>query len=201
MKSFPEPIQSFIRAFSRLPALGPRAATRLAFYIINADPNLRAELLASLSGLHTMDRCPRCFFVKQASEPLCSICANSARDKKQIAIVEKDTDLLSLEQAKTFHGQYLIFGELSKKGVMDSLHTFRIQKLKERIMKECDGMADEILIALNPNTFSDFVSGFLKEELKTVTKKITHLGRGVPTGGDIEFADEETLRHALEGRK
>jgi recombinational DNA repair protein RecR len=83
MKSFPEPIQAFIRVFSRLPALGPRAATRLAFYITNADPQFRQELLSALSGLQSMDRCPRCFFIKHTHEQLCSICSNATRNKNR----------------------------------------------------------------------------------------------------------------------
>ncbi len=196
----PEPIKKFIENFSRLPSIGPRLATRLAFYLANLDQNTLQELEKGISGFKFLNRCPQCFFLKEKNKKYCQICLDHNRDPKIIAIVEKETDLLSLEKTKAFNGHYLLLGELPKRGILESGQKLRIQSLKERIKKELGGKIKEIIVAVNPNTFGDFLFGIIKEEFKELAEKITKLGRGIPTGGEIEFTDEETLRQALERR-
>ena len=108
--------------------------------------------------------------------------------------------MLALESTGHFTGQYLILGELPERGVLESAHKLRLSTLKERIKKELKGKAKEIIVAVNPTTFGDFVVDTVRQEFKTLAEKITRLGRGIPTGGEIEFADEETLASALEHR-
>lgn len=196
----PKPIQKFIDAFSRLPALGPRLVTRLAFYLVGLNKAALKELEEAFFDLKSLDRCERCFFFKDSSKKLCGICGDARRDKRVVAIVEKETDLLALEQAAKFNGQYLVLGELPERGVLKASQKLRLENLKSRIKKELGGQAEEIIVALNLNTFGDFVGDLIKQEFKTLAKKITRLGRGIPTGGEIEFADEETLNSALERR-
>lgn len=196
----PEQIKKFIETFSRLPSIGPRLATRLSFYLLGLDKAERKELEAALLGLNTLDRCPRCFFLKSENVTVCDICANPNRDKFTIAIVEKETDIISLERARKFKGQYLIIGELPEKGTLESVHKLRLQHLRDRIERELGGKANELVIALNPTTFGDFVASIVAQDFKNLAKQITRLGRGIPTGGEIEFADEETLGSALERR-
>ncbi|MCX6788859.1 MAG: toprim domain-containing protein [bacterium] len=196
----PEQIKKFIEVFSRLPSIGPRLATRLAFYLLELDKTERKELEDALAKLNTLDRCPRCFFLKSENKALCDICANPNRDKSIIAIVEKETDIISLERAHRFNGHYLIIGELPDKGTLESVHKLRIQHLKSRIENELGGSVKELIIALNPTTFGDFVASIIKQDFRNLAKQITRLGRGIPTGGEIEFADEETLGSALERR-
>ncbi len=196
----PEQIKKFIEVFSRLPSIGPRLATRLAFYLLELDKTERKELEDALAKLNTLDRCPRCFFLKGENKALCDICANPNRDKSIIAIVEKETDIISLERAHRFNGHYLIIGELPDKGTLESVHKLRIQHLKSRIENELGGSVKELIIALNPTTFGDFVASIIKQDFRNLAKQITRLGRGIPTGGEIEFADEETLGSALERR-
>lgn len=194
----PEPIKKFIEVFSKLPSLGPRMATRLSFYLSGLDKSSLKELEDALGGLKKISRCPNCFFLKSGGH-LCSICSDERRDKSLIAIVEKDTDLLSIEKTGNFKGRYLLLGELDERSGLGSSHKLRIQHLKERIKRE-SGKAKEIILALNPTTFGSFVSDLLQKELAAYAEKITRLGRGLPTGGEIEFADEETLASALERR-
>lgn len=195
----PEPIKKFIEVFSRLPAIGPRMATRLSFYLSSLDKNSLKEMEDALGGLKKISRCPNCFFLKSGGS-LCSICADPKRDKGLIAVLEKDTDLMSIEKTGNFKGQYLIIGELDERGGLTSGHKLRIQHLKERIKRDLNGKAKEIILALNPTAFGNFVSDLIRKELEGQAEKITRLGRGIPTGGEIEFADEETLSQALERR-
>jgi recombination protein RecR len=203
---FPDSLKRFVDIVSALPGIGPRQATRLAFYLIRHGKTSIADLAeaaARLSGIHT---CARCFFPyemkrgMQAGENLCSICADPKRDQLAIAIVEKETDLLSLEKSKKWRGRYLVLGELGKDGMLDTEQKLRLKSLTGALAKG-SGQANEILIGLNPTTLGDIEAGLILEELKPFAKKITRLGRGLPTGGEIEFADEETLGGALENRR
>ncbi len=196
----PEPIQKFIESFSRLPSLGPRVATRLAFYLMNLDPSTFKNLETGLLNLKTLNRCKRCFFLKEARKPLCDLCLDQKRNKNLIAIVEKETDLLSIEKTSRFRGQYLILGELAEQGSLKTGQKLRLQSLKNRIKDELGGKAEEIIIAVNPSAIGDFTADLIKQEFRELAKKISRLGRGIPTGGEIEFADEETLSQALERR-
>ena len=196
----PDPIKKFIEVFTRLPAIGPRLATRLAFYLTTLDRESLHALAVAMNNLKGLTRCERCFFLKSGAQKLCSFCTDTSRDTALIAIVEKDTDVLALESTGHFTGQYLILGELPERGVLESAHKLRLSTLKERIKKELKGKAKEIIVAVNPTTFGDFVVDTVRQEFKTLAEKITRLGRGIPTGGEIEFADEETLASALEHR-
>lgn len=196
----PEAIQKFIEVFSKLPSIGPRLATRLAFYLSNLDDNNLQNLQLAIQGIQSLTRCERCFSLKDKDQKHCPICSDPERDPTIIAIIEKETDLLSLEKIGSFKGQYLILGELAEQGVFSPAQKLRLQHLKERINKELDGKAKEIIIAVNLNTFGDFTAALIKQEFKNLSEKISRLGRGIPTGGEIEFTDEETLRQAFERR-
>lgn len=194
----PEAIQKFIDGFSKLPAVGPRMATRLAFYLLNMDRQSIENLENSFKELGNLKRCEKCFFFKGPDN--CVFCENKSRDPNIIAIVEKETDILSIEKTGSFKGGYLVLGKLPEKGVLESIHKLRLATLKTRIKKEFGGRIKEIIIALDPGSFGDFIAGEIKRDFKSLSKKITRLGRGIPTGGEIEFADEETLSSALERR-
>lgn len=195
----PEPIKKFIEIFSILPGIGIRQATRLAFKLINSGRNKIEETAEAVSDLKYLKICAQCFFVHQNKDSLCDICRDSNRRQNIIAIVEKETDLISLERTKKFKGRYLVLGELSKTGVLESIQKLRLNHLKDWIKKQ-GGQAEEIIIAINPTTFGDLNASMIAKELSSFAKKITRLGRGIPTGGEIEFADEETLGQALDRR-
>ncbi len=196
----PDAIQKFVEAFSKLPSFGPRAAMRLAFHLVGLDQSMFQSLVDGLAGLKNLDRCPRCFFLKERREKSCAICASPSRNAHIIAIVEKDTDVLSLERTGKWKGHYLVFGELPERGVLETSHKLRLKALEKRVSDELGGKVSEIVIALNPTTFGDFAAGLIMQEFRDKAGKISRLGRGIPTGGEIEFADEETLGQALERR-
>lgn len=197
----PEPIQKFVEFFSAIPSIGPRQATRLAFYLANQGKEFVVELAERIRNLSLLSPCPRCFnTVQPAARGLCAICGDPGRRHDLIAIVEKETDVLSFERTRRFNGRYLVIGALTKDGVLTSMQKLRMSQLKDEIRKDLRGQAEEIILALNPTTYGDVDAALVRQELKPFAKKITRLGRGLPTGGEIEFADEETLGGALEHR-
>ncbi len=190
----PDPIKKFVDVFSKLPSIGPRQATRLAFYIKGLGTQKVKEIGSVIYGLSNLATCSQCFRTHTGDDTLCSICSDSSRNKNLVAIVEKETDLLSLEKTKKFNGQYLVLGELEKSGELKPEQKLRLASLKK--LKN----VEEIILATNPTVYGDLGASLLKKELEGVTKKITRLGRGIPTGGEIEFADEDTLGSALDKR-
>lgn len=196
----PDPIKQFASVLSKLPGIGPRQALRLAFYLSSEDRSLMQEINFSLANMSQVKICSNCFYPHINSSKLCQICESPARLKNIIAVVEKATDLMSLEKTKRFNGRYLVLGDLGKSGVMEPEQKLRLETLKNYINKELGGVAEEIVLAVSPTSYGDLNASMLQKELAQVTKKLTRLGRGIPTGGEIEFADEETLSAAINGR-
>ncbi|MBI4094282.1 MAG: recombination protein RecR [Candidatus Liptonbacteria bacterium] len=197
----PKHIQRVIDALSTLPSVGPRQATRLVFHLINQGKQGVRELAERIRDLERIKICGRCFFIHEEAGVLCSICRDPKRSRTVIALVEKETDLLSLERTKKFAGTYLILGPIAKTGLLHEWQKLRVANLKHTIAKEAGGKAEEIILALNPTASGEFYASMLAKELAPFAKKLTRLGRGIPTGGEIEFADEETLGSALVERR
>ncbi|MDP3725141.1 MAG: toprim domain-containing protein [Nanoarchaeota archaeon] len=195
----PHQIRSFLEIWKKLPGLGPRAATRLAFFIANMKAEERHALREALAGLDAMDACPECFSLKEEDRSVCAICGNTERKRDLVAVVEKNTDIITLERAREFQGTYLILGDLGTNGILEEHHRKRMEHLKKRIEKE-KGTIKEVILAMGPNALSDMVYEMLKRDLSPLGVSVTRLGRGIPTGGEIEFADEETLKSALRRR-
>ncbi len=200
MMRLPDPLQNVADALAELPSIGPRQAIRLAFYLVGEGKNELRALAQSIAGLGEIKICERCFFVHQNDGALCDICANPNRNQGVIMVVEKETDYISLENTKKFTGRYFITGPLQKTGLMENGQKLRLQSLKSFIEKTLGGKAEEIILAFNPTSLGDFQASLLIKELGPLTKKLSRLGRGLPTGGEIEFADDETLGSALERR-
>lgn len=196
----PDSIKKFAEIFSKLPGIGPRQALRLAFYLVSEDRVLMQEVSSAVTDISRVKICSLCFYPHVSAGVLCNICTNPSRVKKIIAVVEKATDLMSLEKTKRFNGRYLVLGDLGKTGVMEPEQKLRLETLKRYIVKELGGKAEEIILAVSPTSYGDLNASMLQKELAPHAKKLTRLGRGIPTGGEIEFADEETLGAALEGR-
>lgn len=204
----PDSIRALVDALAELPSIGPRQAIRLVFYLIGKGPNNIQNLSRGIDELKKIKLCERCFFIHQNPDALCDICRNPARRQDIIMIIEKETDLLSLENVGKFSGRYFILGTISKTGLLDDRQKLRLQNLKTFIEKNLNpstsaqgsAQAEEIILGFNPTSSGDFNASLVEKELKPLAKKITRLGRGLPTGGEIEFADDETLGSALEKR-
>ncbi|MCR4328576.1 MAG: toprim domain-containing protein [Patescibacteria group bacterium] len=216
----PSPIEQFIAKLSELPSLGPRQATRLAFHLLRMGNISMKELGDAIHDMRTIQPCTHCFFPTQAPKSelsphadnkdqnqklRCHICKDPRRTPTIIMVVEKETDLISLEKSGKFNGHYFIIGEIPKTGILEEWQNLRLAHLKSLIQKELipsagSGHTEEIILGFNPTSVGDFSASLIARELKPFTKKISYLGRGLPTGGEIEFADDETLGSALERR-
>ena len=200
MMKLPEPVQKVVDELSELPSIGPRQAIRLAFYLINEGPEHLETLGTAIEGLASIKVCARCYFIHQNEGDLCDICANPARHAGVIMVVEKETDLLSLENTKKYTGRYFIVGQVPKTGFLEPWQKSRLASLAKFVKDELGGMADEIILAFNPTALGDFQASLITKELAPLARKVSRLGRGLPTGGEIEFSDDETLGASLERR-
>ncbi len=197
----PKAIEKLIKTFSRFPTVGPRTASRFVFYLTKKSQEELNELSSLIQSLkEDIKICPSCFNAFDASEKtkLCPICSNKGRDRSLLCIVEKEADLITIENSKTYKGYYFILGgTINIK--RDNKENLRIEELKKRIEKTPE--IKEIIIGINPTAEGEATILLLERELKPYQKKITKLGRGIPVGGELEYADPDTLESAFEGRK
>jgi len=212
----PPIIQKLIDLFSKFPTVGPRTASRFVFYLIKLPQEKFDEITAAMADLRkAIKTCSFCFnpFEPTENEELCEICRNNARDKTLLCVVEKESDLNSIEDTKKYKGIYFILGNTISGLKKEDISKIRIDDLERRIKTpEIFGLSGtdfkEIIIATNPTTEGEATGLLIERKLKEIqmpeTKsplKITHLGRGLPIGGELEYADEDTLNSAFEGRK
>jgi recombination protein RecR len=195
----PDSIQKLIDIFSKFPTVGPRTAARFVFYLTRFSPEQTEELINSIKKMRESVRlCSSCFnpFESEKTEQvICSICQDPSRDKSLLCIVEKEADLSSIENTKRYKGLYFV---LSGTVGLKKEKSIKIEELKEKIK---NGGFKEIIIAINPTSEGETTSLFLERELKMFNIKTTRLGRGLPIGGELEYADDETLSSAFDGRK
>jgi len=200
----PRPIQTVVDELSNLPSIGPRQAIRLAFFLIGEGKEHIRGLATSVAELGKIKICERCFFIHQNEGTLCDICKNPNRAQNVIMVVEKETDEISLENTGKYTGRYFVIGEIPKTGFLEDAQKLRLQSLKKFITAAppagLGGKAEEIIFGFGPTKLGDLQASLLTKELAPLTKKMSRLGRGLPTGSDIEFADDETLSASLERR-
>jgi recombination protein RecR len=195
----PEPIQNLINALERLPGIGPKSASRLAFYFLRADESLSSELAESLTGLkEKIAYCSECFNITEAGRELCEICANPKRDASIICVLEDALDVLALERTGAYQGRYHVL-----QGVMNPIEgigpdDIKIRPLIERVAR---GGVREVILATNPSMEGDTTAMYLQQQLRSSGVHVTRLARGLPMGGDLEYADQSTLLRALQGRQ
>lgn len=193
-------IQKLIEQFSRFPTVGPRTAARFVFYLIGREKKEIDDLILAISSLKkNVKTCRLCFNVYESEKEICGICADPRRNKGQLCIVANETDLAALEKLKIYNGLYFVMGGTVSGLMKDSLKKLRIGELQESI-KNNKALA-EIILAINPTSEGQATILFLERLLKPFNLKISKLGLGLPVGGELEYADEETLASALKGRK
>lgn len=202
MMKLPKAIEKVIESFERLPGIGSKTAQRLAFYLLHvpqSDLDLFAENLKNLKIKTTL--CSNCFNIGE-SDP-CWICSDASRDKTIICVVEDPLDLLAIEKSGKFHGLYHVLH-----GVVDPLNgvgpdDIYIPQLIKRISDNRSEVS-EIILSTNPTMEGEATCLFISKEVGKLSNnglKITRIGRGLPTGADLEYADETTIERALEGRR
>lgn len=195
----PAPIQNLINALSRLPGIGPKTASRLTFYLLNAPDDLAHELAEALQDLKSgTTYCQTCFNITTTGRTECEICASSERDDSLLCVVEEPLDVIALERTAGYQGKYhVLHGALSPiEGI--GPEDLKVAELLERVRQ---GQVKEIIIATNPSMEGDYTAAYLRQRLQSLGIRITRLARGLPVGGDLEYADQNTLLRALAGRQ
>ena len=200
MVPLPSSLRRLIKELAEIPSIGPRQATRIAFFLASEGRGRVSSAAAALRAITDIKTCERCFFIFEGEGKLCGICGDKGRDMSIVMIVEKETDLISLENTGGYKGRYLVLGQMPKTGLLESWQKERIEALRSFIAKDLGGSAKEIILALNPTSLGDFHASLLQKEFAGLAPKMSRLGRGLPQGGEIEFADSETLGSALESR-
>jgi recombination protein RecR len=212
----PASLKNLIDQLSKLPEIGPRAATRLVFFMLNQPDSYLKELSKAIAELKQKTKtCKNCFNL--TSDTLCNICADTKRNSDTICVVEDALDIIPIERTKRYQGLYHILGGLIAPIEGITPDKLRFHELIERIKRlqkqlpEAGPLAIEIVIALNPTTEGDTTALYLERVLKPLNMnlalpahgrvKITRLGRGLSTGSDLEYADETTLINALQNRR
>ena len=196
-----EPVEKLIEAFNRLPGIGPKTAQRLTFHILRApDGEARALASALVAVREEVVFCERCFNISDA--PLCPICRDPGRDQSRLCVVEEPLDVLALERTGEFRGVYhVLHGAISPiDGIgPDRLH---IRELLDRVDEAATTVRfTEVILATNPTLEGEATAMYLDERLAGKVGSVTRIARGIPVGGDLEYADEVTLIRALQGRR
>jgi recombination protein RecR len=191
------PVADLIEAFSRLPGIGPKTASRLTFFLLRDPDGLTLALAEALEALRTGTvLCEQCFSVAEQSP--CSICADPARDAGMICVVEEPLDVLAIERTGGFHGVYhVLHGALSP---IDGVYPEKL-RIAELISRVKANPPREIILATNPSLEGENTAAYIQQALPASDVLITRLARGLPVGGDLEYTDEVTLARALEGRR
>jgi len=195
----PAPIQNLIDAFSRLPGVGPKTASRLTFYLLRAPENISADLADALNVLKSgTGLCQRCFNITESERLECEICTDQERDQSMLCVVEEPLDVLAIERTDGFHGRYHVLqGALSPiEGI--GPEDLKIRELLGRLQTE---EIREVILATNPSMEGDATAMYLRGQLMPFNIRITRLARGLPMGGDLEYADQNTILRALAGRQ
>jgi recombination protein RecR len=195
----PAPIRDLINAFSRLPGIGPKTASRLTFYLLTAPDDLSQDLAAALSALKTQTTyCQTCFNITISGQTQCEICTDADRDQDVICVVEEPLDVLAIERTEGFHGRYHVL-----QGVLSPIEGIGPEdlKIRELLTRVSNAAIREIILATNPSMEGDATAMYLRRQLASSAVRVTRLARGLPVGGDLEYADPHTLMRALDGRQ
>jgi recombination protein RecR len=198
MAEYPPSLERLLHELEKLPGIGPRTAQRLAFHLLKQPADMSRALANSLVDARTkLHPCRDCFNLTE--EALCHICVSSNRERSTLLVVEDPSDVVAFERTHEFRGLYHVLGgtlsPLEGRGPQD----LTLDALVDRVKK--NGSFKEIIVATDPTVEGDSTGLYIQQLLKGVPVKVTRLARGLPSGGDVEYADESTLLKALEGRR
>jgi len=197
MSDLAPPVAALIEELSKLPGVGVKTAQRLTFFLLRSPADQARRLSEAIIRVkESIIYCSRCFNITE-NDP-CQICSNHNRDQEIICVVEEPLDVLALEKTGAYKGLYhVLHGALSPvEGIGPK--DLRIEELLTRLQ---GAKVREVILATNPNFEGEYTANYLQKELKPLALKVTGLARGLPIGGDLEYADEGTLSRALEGRR
>lgn len=195
----PEPIQDLIVALERLPGIGPKSASRLAFFLLRAPDDVAQDLAEALRGLkERIAFCEECYNITEAGQRRCRICQDPQRDASTICVVEEALDVVALERTGAYRGVYHVLH-----GVLSPIEGIGPEDIKSRplIERVARGGVKEVILATNPSMEGEATAMYLQQQLRSYGVPVTRLARGLPVGGDLEYADPNTLVRALSGRQ
>lgn len=192
----PKAIANLAEVFERLPGIGPRTAARLAYFLADSVNDTTAQLAAAAAALKAnIKLCSVCKNIGSVNP--CEICQDVSRDKSKICVVEEPQDLQAVDSSGAYHGLYhVLHGRIAPIAGMGPNDIF----LKELVVRVKSRKFSEVILATNADIEGETTALYISRLLKPTGVKITRLAQGIPTGGDIEYADEITLKRALEGR-
>jgi len=191
------PISRLIEEFNKLPGIGPKTAQRLAYHLLQAPPERSRDLADAVLGLkENLRLCSMCLNITD-TDP-CGICADETRDVTKVCVVEEPIDIMPLERTRKFHGLYHVLHGVISPGDGVKPEDLRIRELLERLGRT--GIT-EVILATNPNVEGEATSMYIQRLVSPLGIRVTRLARGLPFGGDLEYADAVTLSRALEGRQ
>ena len=194
--AYPEALQRVVAALSKWPGVGEKSAARWALYLLRAPQGEVLEMAQAVTNLKEKVRlCRRCFAF--ADQELCPLCANSARQTGVLLVVANPGDLLAIEKVGWYHAQYHVLGGLLSPLEGVGPEDIRVRELLERVRTE--GIT-EVILALNPSLEGEATTTYLSQELRPLRVKVSRIAYGLPMGGDIKYADRDTLREALHHR-
>jgi recombination protein RecR len=191
-----EPLAVAIEELSKLPSIGKKTAQRLALFILKMDDDRVDNLLKSVKELKTkLKSCSRCNNLSE--DEFCEVCKSTKRDKSIICVVEEASDVIAIEKTHEFTGLYHVLGGVLSPLTGVSPDSLKIKELLKRFENED---IKEVILALNPDTEGETTSLYLAKLIKPINIKITRIARGLPVGGDLEFADDATIGRAMINR-
>ncbi len=192
----PDTLQKVIDELNKLPSIGRKTAQRLALHLLKSDKDDVEKLAQALIDLKEKTKiCKICFNISESE--VCDICSSEKRDKSTICVVEEISDVIAIEKTNEFNGTYHVLGGVLSPLSGKDAESLNINELIQRVAK---GNIQEVILALNPDTEGETTSLYIAKLLKPYQIKISRLARGLPIGGDIEFADEATIGRAVLGR-
>jgi recombination protein RecR len=197
----PKALLKLISELGTLPGVGPRTAERYAYQILRQDPHVGSRLARAIEELHAnVKYCPVTFALINGDEDISSLYSDSSRDKKLVAVVEEPLDIVALERTRQFQGTYHVLG-----GVISPIDGVGPEQLHipELLKRLKDDEVEEVILAMNASVEGESTALFLRRQISDagITTKISRLARGIPVGVDLEYTDQITLGHALEGRQ
>ena len=194
----PKAVQRLIDEFARLPGIGPKSASRLTFFLLRGDGQLPRELAAALTELKEKTRfCSNCFNITDAQANPCAVCTDPARANGVICVVEEPLDVMAIERTREYKGRYHVLNGVISPVEGIGPEDLKIRELVERLKRE---PVREVILATNISLEGEATAMYLQKQLLPLGVKVTRLARGLPVGGDLEYADETTLARALSGR-
>jgi recombination protein RecR len=196
MQTFPPPLLRLINELTKLPSIGEKSATRLAYHLVTQDKKLSETLAkALLEATTNVCLCEKCFFLSE--EPRCPICKNESRNKEILCVVERPIDLIAIERVGQFEGYYHVLHGLWAPLRGQGPEQMRLKELLDRVRAEG---VKEVILATNATVEGDATALYLAKLLSSLGVKSTRLAQGMPKGGELEYADEVTLSRAFAGR-